>query len=288
MADVKISGLPTAVAVEADDLLELSEETGGGSYASRKATAAQLKGYVLGTANVSFSGPTAPRSYTLPDASATLLSTNATVTVAEGGTGATDAATARSNLAAAAAGAVAASGLTMNAARLLGRSSAAVGAVEEMTVGTGLSLSSGALSCTITTPIPAGTIMLFVQSAAPTGWTKSTTHNNKALRVVSGTAGSGGSVAFTTAFASQAVSGAVGNTTLSSAQMPWHEHYVFGQVLFGSGAAGSAFPMVSSGDGFRSTGTASAGLGEAHGHSFSGTAINLAVQYVDVIIATKD
>lgn len=58
-----------------------------------------------------------------------------------------------------------------------------------------------------------GTTMLFVQTAAPTGWTKSTTHDNKALRVVSGTAGSGGSVAFTTAFASQTPAGTVSTST---------------------------------------------------------------------------
>ena len=58
-----------------------------------------------------------------------------------------------------------------------------------------------------------GTTMLFVQTASPTGWTKSTTHDNKALRVVSGTAGSGGSVAFTTAFASQTPAGTVATST---------------------------------------------------------------------------
>ena len=73
--------------------------------------------------------------------------------------------------------------------------------------------------------IPSGTVMAFFQAAAPTGWTQVTTHNNKALRVVSGAGGgSGGSVAFTTAFASQAVSGTVGNTTLTSSQIPSHDH----------------------------------------------------------------
>jgi len=48
-----------------------------------------------------------------------------------------------------------------------------------------------------------GTALLFQQTSAPTGWTKSTTHNDKALRVVSGAASSGGSVAFTSAFTSQ-------------------------------------------------------------------------------------
>ena len=67
---------------------------------------------------------------------------------------------------------------------------------------------------------PAGTAMLFVQTAAPTGWTKSTTHNDKALRVVSGAASSGGSYTFSSTF----VNGNAGATTLSTAQMPSHSH----------------------------------------------------------------
>ena len=63
-------------------------------------------------------------------------------------------------------------------------------------------------------PFPSGTLMLFAQSSAPTGWTKSTTHNNKALRVVSGSASSGGSNAFTTAFGSaRGISANAANTT---------------------------------------------------------------------------
>lgn len=48
----------------------------------------------------------------------------------------------------------------------------------------------------IATLIPAGTVMVFFQAAAPTGWTKLTTQNDKALRVVSGA--SGGSAGGTT------------------------------------------------------------------------------------------
>lgn len=45
-----------------------------------------------------------------------------------------------------------------------------------------------------------GTVILFYQSAAPTGWTKLTSQNDKVLRVVSGTGGgSGGSHATSTA-----------------------------------------------------------------------------------------
>ena len=40
--------------------------------------------------------------------------------------------------------------------------------------------------------VPTGTVMAFFQAAAPTGWTKVTTHNNKMLRVVSGTGGGSG------------------------------------------------------------------------------------------------
>lgn len=141
--------------------------------------------------------------------------------------------------------------------------------------------------------LASGTVGLFVQSTAPVGWTKSTAHDNKALRVVSGTAGSGGSVAFTTAFASQAVSGTVGSTTLSEAQIPNHTHNPL------SGINGDRIGQTGgpSGGWGLNNGTNNAihqmynsytGGSQPHNHTFSGTAINLAVQYVDIILATKD
>ena len=49
-----------------------------------------------------------------------------------------------------------------------------------------------------------GDTLLFYQASAPTGWTKITSHDNKALRVVSGTGGgSGGSTVFTSVFTSR-------------------------------------------------------------------------------------
>lgn len=131
-----------------------------------------------------------------------------------------------------------------------------------------------------------GTKMLFAQTSAPTGWTKDTTHNDKALRVVSGTASSGGTVAFETAFASQSVSGTVGNTTLTTTQMPSHTHTIYveggsNRFTTSGGLNGGAYSS--------NVHTSSAtGGGSSHNHSFTGTAINLDVQYVDVIIATKD
>lgn len=132
---------------------------------------------------------------------------------------------------------------------------------------------------------PSGTLMLFQQTSAPTGWTKQTTHDNKALRVVSGTASAGGTVAFTTAFASQSATGTVGNTTLSTAQMPSHSHTVNGlgnQSTCGGPDGGTV--SINNPIGF---GTTSTGGGGSHNHTFTGSAINLAVQYVDLIIASK-
>jgi hypothetical protein len=144
---------------------------------------------------------------------------------------------------------------------------------------------------------PTGTVLIFAQTAAPTGWTKNTsTGDNSALRVVTGTASTGGSVAFTTAFASQTPSGSIntsglsaGATTLSTAQMPSHNHTV--------GAANECSGSFAAGNGISPTpnrATSSVGGGGSHTHSvsgsatFTGTAINLAVQYIDVIRATKD
>lgn len=159
--------------------------------------------------------------------------------------------------------------------------------------------------------IPSGTAMLFAQTTAPTGWTKSTTHDNKALRVVSGAASSGGSVAFTTAFASQAVTGTVASYTLTVTDIPFHNHsastsvsdsghtHTFGGVITPGGSGGLAVGASYTGNQTGTTGTGNANLSAStsiggtggsggHSHGFSAPSINLAVQYVDVIIATKN
>ena len=160
---------------------------------------------------------------------------------------------------------------------------------------TGIGIDSGtqpldpvSLNAVIQALIPTGTKMLFQQTAAPTGWTKDTSHDNKALRVVSGTASTGGSVAFTTAFASQAVSGSVGDTTLTTAQIPSHNHSgSWGNLFITQGTPST--PVIQTIPGGSNSFTVSnTGSGNAHSHSFTGTAINLAVSYVDLIIATKD
>lgn len=65
-------------------------------------------------------------------------------------------------------------------------------------------------------PFASGTKMLFQQTSAPTGWTKDSTHDNKALRVVTGAASSGGSNSFSGVFNSNvAVSGTSNNSTVT-------------------------------------------------------------------------
>ena len=131
------------------------------------------------------------------------------------------------------------------------------------------------------TTIPSGTLMLFNQTAAPTGFTKVTTHNDKALRITSGTVGTGGSVAFETAFASQAVS--VAATTIATSTMPSHNHSynLYGLIAAVTNKIGSS----SAGYGATNVVTSTGGGGS---HTHTGTAIDLDVAYVDVIIASKD
>ena len=224
---------------------------------------------------------------------------------------------------------------------------------------------------------PSGTNMLFKQTSAPTGWTKMTTHNNKALRVVSGTASSGGSNAFTNTLASRGItansgnatqggnvsvsiangtgggnvsianttaggnvsissvstSGNVNSHTLSSNEMPSHSHgtnacggysdnrgnagggYTTGRLgsrscsntnsAGGNGGHSHGFSGSSHNHNGSLSGTAhnhnatftgtahshnanASFSGSAHNHSISVSNLDMAVQYIDVIIATKD
>jgi len=158
---------------------------------------------------------------------------------------------------------------------------------------------------------PAGTSMLFQQTAAPTGWTKQTTHNNKSLRIVSGSAGTGGSNTFTAAFnTNQTVSGTTGGTavtitgstaghSLTQAELPDVTLATTqkcktedkGPLNRGSSSGGGAgyetIDVPLGGSDSAHTHAAGTLAGGSHTHSFSDT-FNLNVQYVDFIIANKD
>ena len=109
------------------------------------------------------------------------------------------------------------------------------------------------------------TAMLFMQAAAPVGWTKQTTHDNKALRIVSGTGGaSGGTTAFTTVFASRTPAGDNTATALTIAMLAAHTHTQ--QGAFTSG-------YISADHSHAETGThLSGGRTAAHNHSHAGGA----------------
>jgi hypothetical protein len=132
--------------------------------------------------------------------------------------------------------------------------------------------------------------MLFGQTAAPTGWTKDTTHDNKALRLVTGTASTGGVNSFTAVFTTRTILQAnLPNVTLTTTITdPGHAHNINSTSTGTIGAnpyltqattvGGSVSGLMSN----ATTGiTASTALGG------SGTAMEFDVQYVDVILATK-
>lgn len=135
-----------------------------------------------------------------------------------------------------------------------------------------------------------GTVMLFQQTAAPTGWTKLVVLNDYALRVTTGTVSSGGSTAFSTVFARTSTD----SFTLTTNEMPSHNHtasdsghtHSTGFTVTGGGtigfAAGGSGTSTTTGSGTASISVGSTGSGGGHSH-----AIDTRVLFVDVILASK-
>jgi hypothetical protein len=128
------------------------------------------------------------------------------------------------------------------------------------------------------TVIPAGTRMPFQQTTAPTGFTKDTTAaiNDSMLRLVTGSASSGG----TTAFSTWSAVTATGATTLDTTQIPGHTHTI--TISNASDTPPTAGAYNQSGA-FGTQTTSSTGGGGSHTHS-----LTRALKYYDFIIATKD
>lgn len=159
--------------------------------------------------------------------------------------------------------------------------------------------------------VSSGTVMLFYQSAAPTGWTQVTSLNDYALRLVSGAGGgTGGTTAFSTVFTNQTPtisntlsvgSISIGATTLSSSQIPAHSHTT---TANNNPWGTSSCSFVSSGISTNQLlaniygyNTGDAGGGGSHSHSVSGgsitggitsSAITLNVRYANIIICSKN
>lgn len=133
---------------------------------------------------------------------------------------------------------------------------------------------------TATDYFASGTVMIFAQTSAPTGWTKGATHNDKALRVVTGTVGSGGATAFTSVFGAGK---STASYQLTTADIPAHTHSMGTQVTGLVGVGALSFGAGASGTGVTDANTGSTGSNGGHSHTLS-----IDLQYVDVIIATKD
>jgi hypothetical protein len=138
--------------------------------------------------------------------------------------------------------------------------------------------------------IPAGTLVLFEQSTAPSSWTRSTGilgGGTGTLRVVSGTVGSGGTLNFPDTFNIKSISGTISAHTLSISEIPAHNHSrSTSPTNIANNPSQSALtqnislrtPSVNSGF---------TGGSESHSHPFSAS-IDFNVRYVDYILASKN
>jgi hypothetical protein len=133
---------------------------------------------------------------------------------------------------------------------------------------------------------PSGTSMLFVQSSAPPGWTKQTAQNDAALRVVSGSASTGGVNSFSATFSQTqtqpftlteselAAHNHTGNTAGNSVQL-WD--YNVQAIMASGGPYGVMAPQS-----------------HTHGIYYDGSSaafslgMDIRVQYVDCIICGKN
>ena len=163
----------------------------------------------------------------------------------------------------------------------------------------GLDVSGGTLTTSTAqkqaisaTAFASGTKMIFNQTSAPTGWTKDTTNNNNsALRVVTGTVSTGGTVVFTSAFASQSIAAhtlSVSSHTVSGSELPSHTHSYCHRCSRLCNNGGGGYRSCN----FCSTSTGACGGSGSHSHGSGGSQthsdIDLEVKYIDVIIAEKD
>ena len=152
---------------------------------------------------------------------------------------------------------------------------------------------------TTTTFFATGTTILFYNATAPTGWSRVDTQNNKALRVVSGTGPTGGGQGsstggtasiggspFTSVFTTQVVPLVDHSHGITD---PGHVHnwgYEDGQIGSGLRAGGSPDYYSRS----RDVNIAYTGItvNAASSTQTTGNTMDFAVQYIDVILCSKD
>ena len=154
--------------------------------------------------------------------------------------------------------------------------------------------------------IVTGTKTIFRMTTPPLFWTKDTTnYNENTLRVVSGSTSTGGSQPFSTAFAPRplaapaSVEGVMQSVSVTYQQIPQHQHQYARTTAawptrFGRPTP-NPFAMVATTTQVTSIGPVN-GTNTPHSHPTGDMAMswspsgnwNIAVQYVDVITATRD
>lgn len=156
----------------------------------------------------------------------------------------------------------------------------------------------------VATHIPSGTVMVFYQAAAPVGWTKLVTQNDKALRVVSAAGGgAGGTLPVSTGVShSHTVNSHTHDLSNHTHTGPSHTHTV---PVSGYGAAGGT-PIsgtlrtlngaqaeinanVTPNTGSGGTGATSTPSNNTSGAATPGTDTQAPIiAYIDVLICSKD
>lgn len=162
----------------------------------------------------------------------------------------------------------------------------------------------------IATLIPSGTVMVFYQAAAPSGWTKVTTQNDKALRVVSAAGGgSGGTNAVSAGLShSHTVNSHTHDLGSHTHSTPNHTHVLADGGSAGSvtssaveaiklattghlaapGAGGALQQKASYTTDSGGTGTSGAAVGDTGAATPGTDAQAPVIAYIDVIICSKD
>jgi len=164
---------------------------------------------------------------------------------------------------------------------LLGNGTSAPSFVAPGTAGNVLSSNGTTWTSAAAAAFDAGTRLAFQQTAAPTGWTKDTTAaiNDSMLRLVTGSASSGGSTAFSTWSAATTT----GGFTLTTNEIPSHTHSGVITSSTTSGQQGAGVTGAGKANVYLPGSTGATGSGASHSHSLSRS-----LKYYDFIIASKN
>jgi hypothetical protein len=151
--------------------------------------------------------------------------------------------------------------------------------------------------------LPSGSTMIFLQPAAPTGWTQVTTagFSDSMIKLITGSGGAttGGSIPFSTFFTTSSAyngtltltSGQTGDFTLSEQTMAAHSHF-FPSIVAGNGSGRMMGGNCCNGPG--NINSSFTGGGQSHNHTLVGATADgnfvtdFSLKYVDAIVASRN